>query len=597
MVLCYENWNNRLFKYFFNENMAYQEVIIYADAEVITRVGSPEGDVSAFLDTIKSWSGYTNRKSFCQRALSTYRAWENNPEKFSEPPYFAYLVFLIYAGTIEDQEGRSYYRKLNTLLDDLERDNHSPPSFNRMETLWEDLDRWTTQTCKGRIGKFTKVESHFVHVSNPISQSLLSEEDRKKLPNIFSWAAMSPDTLPLEEEVRRAMVDYNGPGGLSARIRRLLEKVGKNRSALSENENAAYILMMRLVFSDLVNWDGNKPLDLQGGLSSRVWICIREKGIFTSTGVRVRLQGDKYCSFYDIDRLSLKVGDQEIDLSCEGSPGHIGWSKRVNICRNNNKKMLDTLEFPSIWSEGATFIGDNGEFLARLRGGDIHIFRDGSVWSFDETWVEVNRLEKNHRLLIACRAEVSRNVEKWGRSCCRAFKERQILQSLTGWIFYEVDGVEKGNEDISGLSIPDFATSRLEGGLKLKDKNRHIKKYLQGGLPVLVLEGGDGDEVGVLRTENGDLVLQKMPGEGDRWLLPQDIPVGTLLRIEIGRYDEDGMFRKVAYSHTITVEPIKIKKTIHSVWRDSIGEVVDDKANNRSVINGYSIREAQERVD
>lgn len=594
MPLSYNEWNKKLFHHFFNENAAYEEVIIYVDEKVINQIGNPDGDIEDFIYAVKSWMGYTHRSNLCQKAFSVYKEWVNSRKDFLEPLYFAYLVFFIYAGSIEDQEGRSYYRKLNTLLDDPSRDSGTPPSFDRMEALWEDLDSYTSEIKNGEIGIFSKVETEYRHVGNPLSQSLITQEDRNKLPKIFYSAALSPEEPPSEEEMRAALLYYDVDSGLSIRVKNLLRRIESYKAEASDNEKAAYFLMMRLIFSELASWDGNSPQELHLPSVSRAFRCIR-KGLLThSVGLRVKLQGNEYLSFSDIDSLQLTVNSNHYSIRINDSASCIGWSMRVKWYQNGEIKEVGTSDIPSLWDNGGTISGDKGKFKSIIKNSKIILFRNGSFFGLEEDWIEVNRLERNCKMLIICYKDYSGNIEKWGKSetNCGSFEKIEPLFKLDGWAFYRIENIKKGNDEIAGLSLPnpEFASSRLEGGLKLKSTKKGIKKYLETGLPTLVLEGGRGDEEAILWVEGNKRYLSRAAGEGQKWELPQDIPVELPVRVDLGRYD-DGRFKKAAYSHTLMIKKIKISNTIEKVWRNRSGAVAaEGKRGQEPNINGYQIQ-------
>lgn len=597
MPLSYIEWNKRLFHHFFNETVAYREVIIYVDENIINQIGKPDGDINDYLNAVKSWNSYTNYRSLCQKAYSAYSEWDSRRENYSEPLYFAYLVFFIYAGTIEDQDGRSYYRRLNVLLDEQVRDLGSPPSFDRMELLWDDLDYYTSKIKKGEIGVFSKVETQFRHVGNPLSQSLITQEDRSKLPKIFYSAGMSPEEPPSEEELRDVLVNYDGDGGLSRRIKNLLRKITNNHTAISDSEKAAYILMMRLIFSELSSWDGNPPQELEGHSISRAFRCLRKGLLSYSTGLRIKLQGSNYLSFSDIDNLSLIISGNRYSLLCEDSLSSIGWSRRIKWYKDGECKEMNTLEIPLLWYNGGLIADGQGQFKANIKKGTIHLFRSGSIFGLEEDWIEVSRLERNCRMLIACHEDNANIVERWGKTeaNCGHFEKINVLPSLHGWVFYKIENVIKGSEQIADLSLPnhEFATSRLEGGLKLKSYNKGIKKYLEAGLPTLVLEGGRGDEEAILWVEGNQRCLSRVAGEGQRWELPHNIPIELSLRVDIGRYDTEGRFRKAAYSHTLKIKKVKINNKIEKLWRNRAGEVVNEEQSGQEPkINGYQIQQS-----
>jgi len=73
----YIKWNNRLAKFFFNEEMAGREVLLYVNRQIIHSIGEGLGDVEHFINSVKIGPPWVTRSGLCQKALQAYEGWRN----------------------------------------------------------------------------------------------------------------------------------------------------------------------------------------------------------------------------------------------------------------------------------------------------------------------------------------------------------------------------------------------------------------------------------------------------------------------------------------------------------------------------------------
>ena len=121
------------------------------------------------------------------------------------PPYLAYLALFVLAGGHEGTfDPRSYYPRLWELLD--EPGTGTPPSFDRMLELWDDLERWSVHDCQGDLGIFeARIVGGKIHIGLPLAQTVLTESERSALPSVFAAAGLEAGSLPSDRELRRAL--------------------------------------------------------------------------------------------------------------------------------------------------------------------------------------------------------------------------------------------------------------------------------------------------------------------------------------------------------------------------------------------------------
>src|SRR3990167_5071506 len=205
--MSYLEWNNRLAKYFFNEEMAGRKGLLYVDTKLINTIGTGLGDVNDFKQFVIIGPPWSTRDSICQKALQAYENWRKRDIDY--PPYIAFLALFVLA---EDTEGEfhshAYYPRLRMFLGET-NGTGAPPSFDKMWELWMDLEKWNREDKNEELGRFTfRIRGGWVHVGLPLSQTILSHKERKTLQIIFNKAELDPTDIPAVDTIKRIMLDY-----------------------------------------------------------------------------------------------------------------------------------------------------------------------------------------------------------------------------------------------------------------------------------------------------------------------------------------------------------------------------------------------------
>ena len=201
----YLQWNNLIAKHFFNLENAGKEVLLYVNKDLIDELGQPHGcGQHDFINAVKIGPGWTTRSGFCQKALQTCLEWRSKGLEY--PPYIAYLAcFVLAAGTQMNVRASAYYPRLNKILG--ESEDNQIPSFARMSVLWEDLEKWSKEDKHEELGRFVfGIQGNMIWVGLPRFQTLLSAEERRKLPALFLLADFDPSDLPMPEVMLKLMI-------------------------------------------------------------------------------------------------------------------------------------------------------------------------------------------------------------------------------------------------------------------------------------------------------------------------------------------------------------------------------------------------------
>jgi len=507
----YLEWNDNIARYFFNEEKSGREVLLYVNNEIITKLGEKPGDdVNDFINAVKEGPPWVSRRSICQKALQTYENWRFRSLDY--PPYIAYLAFFVLAGGSEGPFApHAYYPRFWKLLQEPEH-SKQPPSFDKMIILWKDLEEWSTKDKHEELGRFVaRTRGSWWMVGLPLSQTLLSDEERNHLPNLFNKANLDPTDSPSPEIVPRILHEY-GQGILERRTLRLLET----------GEEILKKALVSLVLDELEEWDGSVIEDYE------------EKGIRKSqvrSSLRICLNIDNVSRTVR-SYLRFKTGRifPEEGLHFEGENGinswscrelSQGWSTKLKDENLNPPADLDASEID--WREGIELVDKENNWHAKLPCASTRLFVPGKHEGLPDL-IETRRLERSTEFLVACKDSDIEKVSQWGTENCEYFEKRDYSGLPPGWVIYYGRNAIKSCENIDVLSLSTTLRLLLRGGIKTGRGNR----YLAFAPPRIVLENITGSEK---VTVNGKKIMKLH----DRpvWLLPDDSPTGETLHIEV----------------------------------------------------------------
>src|SRR5262249_20809075 len=143
---------------------------------------------------------------------------------------------------------QAYYPRLRKLLGEEETEKVYP-HFSEMRLLWADLETWTQRDKAGQLGIFEyPTTGRLVNVGVPISQAILTEQERKNLPAIFADGGLDAGIPPADAYLVSVLEQF-GDDRLRPRTLRILESPSTNR------EN--YEVLVETVRDEVVHWDGS----------------------------------------------------------------------------------------------------------------------------------------------------------------------------------------------------------------------------------------------------------------------------------------------------------------------------------------------------
>src|SRR5688572_12008645 len=311
----YLDWNDRLASIFFKPANQGRRVYLFVTKELLASLG---GDLPAFITALRCGPSWAPGQDVCRNAEAALYEWRRR--QLAYPPYIGYLSFFALAAGVEgDFAHHAYYPRLRALLSE-------PPvagtylGFSRMRALWDDLEVWSQQDRQGRLGVFqADLNSRFVHVGLPISQTILSETERQSLPAMFAAGGLDAQERPPDAVLQRLLVD--NADELRPRTRQIV-------LAQSAHEEE-FECLLEAVAQEFSTWDGSIPAlghERTGGSvagSARLWCEELDR---VSGTIQMRLVCRTNHDYPD-DGLSLEIAHKAGIFTC--NEFRDGWSDAV----------------------------------------------------------------------------------------------------------------------------------------------------------------------------------------------------------------------------------------------------------------------------
>jgi hypothetical protein len=496
--------------------MAGREVLLYANEQIVNSIGEGLGTVTDFISNVVNGPSWATRSGLCQKALQAYENWRYR--NLDYPPYIAYLVLFVLA---EDAEGafapHAYYPRLNKLLG-LPPEGGAPPSFYYMGELWADLQKWSIEDRNEEFGRFVfRIRGVWIHVGLPLSQTLMSHNERSQLAVIFNRADLDPTDAPAIDVLRRILLQYGSHGHLlQRRTLTVLESADSQTSAL---KNA----LLEFILDELADWDGTCTEAPEQGT-----VIIRE----AKTGLRICLHEDtlaKKVNTYLRFKTNRAIPDTGLNflysecnkiLTCFEASQY--WSSPLKD--QASSKSFDASSVN--WIIGFQIKDIENNWNAKLKGARVRLFLPGKREGLAD-WIEVHHLERQGEFLVAAYSDVVDNIKTWGSNFCESFYEKGYLGLPSGWaLFYGKNATQSCN-GIDVLTLSDQLQIRLLGGIKTGRGNT----YLRFGLPSVMLDNISGTETVKVNNSRIEQTDKTIP----IWELPAGLPLSVPLRIEAYR--------------------------------------------------------------
>lgn len=515
-MTSYLEWNDGLAQYFFKPDMAVRPVWLYVSEDTIIEVGKPlNAEVTDFIVAIKEGPPWASAEGLCQRALQTFRGWRDRGD-LEFPPYIAYLSLFVFAAGVEgDFAQHSYYPRLRSVLEERQRDQ--PPSFNRMIDLWDDLEKWSIEDRDGNLGQFVaRISGNQIHIGLPLAQAILSEEERRALPEIFAETNLDPTSLPPEEEIARAL-RQKGKGHLHRRTLSLLEK---------RNDKESYAALVDTVADELAEWDGTieriksqaEPATIH--VYGTLRLCLRLDPVArrATAELRCRLKRD-----FPDEGLTLTGWKTGITLTCEEDQVP-GWSTPLVSADEEDRFSASAID----WSKELALREERLGWRLGLSSGSVRLFVEAAGEGLPGL-IEVHRLIRLRPFFLAFHEDEWPRLEQWAKEDCLDFARLQFPVGLPqGWHLAQSEGAIQDvrvRKLFPVLSFPSQVRIRFLGGVR----SGPGMSFFAFAPPTVTVEGCTGTEA--LRC-NGE-VLTPSDLDSHIYTLPADLPTETRINLEV----------------------------------------------------------------
>jgi hypothetical protein len=291
-------WNLRLLDAFFSPAVAGEESWLQVDPRELDALAPDLGGDEGFRNAVRQGPPWSQKRGdpgldFLQeslRLLDYRRGTAPRPVNYLEPGhisgvyaganaplYLPYLAALVRTAAVSE---RGFYEQLATDHEFLRR--WSPNELARLETVWDDLERWTNG-CDGRFGKFVRRSlGGYCRIGVPKSQSIVSSRDAEAIGRLFAQLGLKPGqslSPRILAEVRQAAqgayflsAAFRGAAAegayqetLDARLERLIDEwdgsLPKAAPAGNEDENFRDLASRGVVEAVLSRAEGFDGLD------------------------------------------------------------------------------------------------------------------------------------------------------------------------------------------------------------------------------------------------------------------------------------------------------------------------------------------------
>ena len=217
-------------------------------------------------------------------------------------------------------------------------------------------------------------------VGLPLSQTLISEDERKHLPLLLSDRGLDPSDLPSPEVVLR-ILRQTGASLFERRTLRVLDGPEDRDSAVLRSA------LVDVVIEELEAWDGGTVEDTPHGTQATLRLCLKHDQLAQRVTCRVRMRTaatlpDDGCTF-------VREGGTS-SWACEDLFG--GWSSTLHDPDADPLQELDGTKLE--WRNGEHLVDDESRWIATLRAAPTRVFTPGRHEGLPDT-VERQRLERN----------------------------------------------------------------------------------------------------------------------------------------------------------------------------------------------------------
>jgi hypothetical protein len=423
----YLAWNDAIAGRFFSPEFKDRRVYLYVTEALIAEIGGKSGpELDDFVGAIKEGPPWAFEGNVCEKAMRCLFNWRRGGLEW--PPYIGYLALFVLAAGLEGEFApNAYYPRLRKLLGEEPAGGAPPtyPGFPEMRRLWADLELWSVRDKRGDLGLFQLyVPGRLVNVGPPISQVILSEQERRALPPLFADAGLAAVTNPSDVLMRQCLLRYGASRLRNRTLHALQDSFGK----AGESE-----LIISAALQELEDWDGTLAEDKETSSQKRgsLRICLTEIDDIAGR-VKARLR----CRLQDeFPEGLLELSDGNQTYRCEKEVN--GWSTPIG--RGESEEEFDAAELN--WSEPFQLSEREGQLHFQMPSSDARIFVSG-----DEDlngYIEVQSLPRGQKIFVLANESAAPEIEAWGRRSCDGFRPVTMQRGLPAqWRMFAIESVQ-----------------------------------------------------------------------------------------------------------------------------------------------------------
>lgn len=386
----YDNWNKAIGRFFFRTENAGTPVYLQIDSDTLGQIAKTidipaEKGEDAFIQAVYTQLSNVKDEPLRNITRQTKQWW--TLQKIDEyPPCLGILAFCVLAASkmYSDKElgfsSGNYYRHLEDLLNG--RWKNFKREFLDIDYFWEKLNQWikennygipTASNWKGRE-----------HIGWPISQVLLRQADREKLPTFFQFCDWQPNdpTIQASDATKQ----------LQRWILRTSCKLTKScKQILSGNDQESIQRIAEMVLAEYQKWDGSQT-DQEGNCSVEIRLQI------TLTSQRFN------CQLYSPAPPKFPEGNYTL---VNGKTFNL---KREPEVENWFERLEGTTELLDQFFKNKTVYVHQGKYQLRLTPRKIIPFQENEEIG---DWVSCNRTAFNTLHLILCHQDYQEQVKQF----------------------------------------------------------------------------------------------------------------------------------------------------------------------------------------
>lgn len=470
----YDKWNDALCDHYLTGNWKGRPLYLDMEESVLAQIALVAGhqiedSKSAFISAVKKTLNLSigSRKTF-QRHADRLAHWTMIND-IRKPPFVGLLAFFSLVAESMVSDGRfrntNYYGRMAQALD-IEGDRRVNSKIHRdfgsqSHMFWEALNQYIFAS-NGRLGMPTAYAfDSRVHVSIPVSQALVREDDRVRFSDLFSRQRLTAGSFPADEMLD-LIKDWIPSSSVSSSLRTLWDSSEDVRERIAS-----------IACEELQSWDGVTPqsdttgsrkspirlvASIQGHPRPRIYLGLRARHPDAVTNRQFTLQAGSE----EAARLALDECGTSITLVQSDS---MGWGEFIES---------NSISIPDLLIANISLRDESGDFELARRAKQIVILKSEPE---NRLLVEVDRasLAVRHTLLVHHRLEkdVLSFLRQYARPGWKRFKTETLNGCPEGWILIR---------DAALMGMPDDTTAELQplvptataavefaGGLSLAD--------------------------------------------------------------------------------------------------------------------------------